>query len=143
MTDAWDAARSELRARGMRSTPQRRLVLQVLGDWDGHVTAGELLERCRQLDPQTTPSTVYRTLDVLEEIGLLRHCHGVDGREEFHILPQTEHGHLYCRSCGGSWEIEEDEARALVGALHRERGFQVDLSHLTVVGLCPGCGAQA
>src|SRR3972149_3535742 len=46
---------------------------------DGHVTGAELVERCRAVDPATTPSTVYRTLDVLEELGIVRHAHGADG----------------------------------------------------------------
>jgi Fur family ferric uptake transcriptional regulator len=125
----------------MRWTPQRRLLLGVLAATEGHVTATELIDRCRAADPQTIPSTVYRTLDVLEELGLVRHGHGADGREEFHVLPQTEHGHLYCRSCGRGWEISAAEAASLVAALATERGFATDLSHLTVVGTCSDCAA--
>ena len=62
---AWANVREELRARGMRWTPQRRQILAVLESTDGHITGSELLERCRVLDPATTPSTVYRTMDVL------------------------------------------------------------------------------
>ena len=137
--DAWDRARSSFRARGMRWTPQRRLVLGVLSATDGHVTAAELLERCRSADPQTTPSTVYRTLDVLEELGLVRHSHGVDGREEFHVLPRTEHGHLFCDRCGASWDVEPTEVAALATALQRRQGFELDLSHLAIVGRCADC----
>ena len=135
----WQAARGALRARGLRWTPQRRLVLNALADSAGHVTAAELLERCRSEDPQTIPSTVYRTLDVLEEIGLVRHGHGPDGREEFHVLPEAEHGHLHCRACGRSWEIGEREASVLVEALATERGFATDLSHLSISGVCREC----
>ena len=123
----------------MRWTPQRRLLLSVLSRSSGHVTAGELLERCRETDPQTTPSTVYRTLDVLEELGLVRHAHGADGREEFHVLPQAEHGHLMCSSCGRSWEIDAAEAAGLLDGLAANRGFEVDLSHLNVSGRCADC----
>lgn len=127
----------------MRWTPQRRLLLRVLEGSRGHVTATELIERCRAADPQTTPSTVYRTLDVLEELGLVQHAHGADGREEYHVLPQAEHGHLHCNGCGRSWEIDVDEAAALVGALHADRGFSVDLSHLSVAGRCADCRETA
>jgi Fur family ferric uptake transcriptional regulator len=132
-------ARAELRGRGMRWTPQRRALVDVLVGSDGHVTGVELVERCRALDPETTASTVYRTLDVLEMIGLVRHSHGLDGREEFHVLPETEHGHLSCEACGGTWEIEADEARRLTKTLVRDRRFQVKLSHLTIVGRCAEC----
>ena len=132
-------AREQLRDRGMRWTPQRRALVEVLVASNGHVTGNELVERCRAVDPETTPSTVYRTLDVLEEIGLVRHSHGLDGREEFHVLPATEHGHLRCEACGSTWEIEADEAGRLTRTLVASRGFTLNLSHLTIVGRCAGC----
>jgi Fur family ferric uptake transcriptional regulator len=111
----------------------------VLARTDGHITGSELVERCRAADPATTPSTVYRTLDVLEDLGVVRHCHGVDGREEFHVLPESEHGHLFCHACGGTWDIDDAQASVLLGALRQDHGFEADLSHLTVVGRCRGC----
>ena len=107
---AWGLVRDRLHERGLRWTPQRRTLVEVLSRADGHVTGSELVERCRAIDPETTPSTVYRTLDVLEELGLVRHGHGADGREEFHVMPDAEHGHLHCSNCGGTWEIEAGEA---------------------------------
>jgi Fur family ferric uptake transcriptional regulator len=137
----WSAVPDRFRERGMRWTPQRRAVVEVLAATRGHVTGAELVERCRAVDPATVPSTVYRTLDVLEEIGLVRHGHGADGREEFHVRPESEHGHLYCTGCGGRWEIGDEPAHAIVSALRRADGFAVDLSHVTVVGRCAACAA--
>jgi Fur family ferric uptake transcriptional regulator len=134
--------RAHLRDAGMRWTPQRRLILEVLDETAGHVTGSELVDRCRSIDPATTPSTVYRTLRALEDVGLVRHAHGLDGREEFHVRPGDEHGHLHCQDCGTSWEIGSDEAAAMIEAFRRARGFEVDLSHLTVAGRCRSC-AQA
>jgi Fur family ferric uptake transcriptional regulator len=138
-TTTWAEVRDHLRRRGLRWTPQRRLILEVLDQTAGHVTAAELIERCRSIDSETTPSTVYRTLRVLEELGLVRHAHGADGREEFHVRPGGEHGHLYCGTCGTTWEIGATEAAATVSSFRRRRGFQVDLTHLTVVGTCADC----
>jgi Fur family ferric uptake transcriptional regulator len=138
----WDGVRDRLRARGLRWTPQRRLLVDVLSATKGHVGGAELVERCRAVDPETTPSTVYRTLDVLEDLGLVRHHHGADGREEFHVVPVAEHGHLRCRVCGGCWEIDAREAAALVGSVDAAHGFAVDLSHLSVVGTCASCQAR-
>jgi Fur family ferric uptake transcriptional regulator len=136
---AWASVRDRLRARGLRWTLQRSRLLEVLERTDGHVTGAELVERCRELDPSTTPSTVYRTLDVLEELGLVRHHHGADGREEFHVRPETAHGHIHCRACGGRWELGADEASAFVDRLRDSRGFDVDLTHVTISGRCaPG-----
>jgi Fur family transcriptional regulator, ferric uptake regulator len=136
---AWGDVREQLRARGLRWTPQRRTLIEVLSNADGHVTGAELVDRCRAIDPETIPSTVYRTLDVLEELGLLRHSHAADGREEFHILPSAIHGHLHCNGCGTTWEIDADEARSLVDALERRRAFAVDVSHLSIAGRCADC----
>ncbi len=132
-----------VRALGLRWTPQRRQVLDVLLASDGHVTGAELVERCRDLDPTTTPSTVYRTLDLLEEIGLVRHGHGPQGREEYHVGPGSEHGHLYCDACGEHWEIEAADASALVDTVAQRHGVAVYLSHITVVGRCAGCRQSA
>ena len=142
-TDPVSRARDALRARGMRWTPQRRALLEVLVEASGHVTGAELIERARQRDPETTPSTVYRTLDVLEDLGLVSHSHGHDGREEFHVWPVSEHAHLACEGCRASWEIEAPEAQALTESLARSRGFAVNLSHLTVSGLCAACRGAA
>lgn len=138
----WDDVPARLRARGLRWTSQRRTLLSVLVATTGHVTGSELIDRCRELDPATTPSTVYRTLDVLEELGLVWHAHGVDGREEFHVRPAADHGHLHCTRCHRAWEIGPDEAAALVGGLERARGFRVDLSHVSIAGICAGCEPQ-
>lgn len=137
---SWESVREQLRGRGLRWTPQRRTLVEVLSTTDGHVTGSELVERCRAIDPATIPSTVYRTLDVLEELGLVRHGHGPDGREEFHVRPSVEHGHLHCEGCGGTWEIEAAEAAALVSSIESCRDFTVDLSHVTIVGRCSTCG---
>lgn len=139
---SWADVRARLHERGLRWTPQRRLLVDVLSGTHGHITGAELVDRCRVIDPGTTPSTVYRTMDVLEELGLVRHGHGADGREEYHVLPASEHGHLYCSSCGASWEIGRAEAATFVDALRATRGFEADLSHVTVVGRCGSCSTD-
>jgi Fur family ferric uptake transcriptional regulator len=135
----WEEVPGRLRARGLRWTPQRRVLVEVLATTSGHVTGAELVERCRERDPATIPSTVYRTLDVLEELGVVRHGHGLDGREEYHVLPATVHGHLHCQACGGCWELDAAEVASMVGSLDAERGFEVDLSHVTIAGRCRAC----
>jgi Fur family ferric uptake transcriptional regulator len=138
-TVAWSDVRDQLHARGLRWTPQRRILIDVLSRTQGHVSGAELIERCRAVDPGTIPSTVYRTLDVLEELGLLSHSHGADGREEFHVLPAAVHGHLHCTDCGTTWEIEAAEASALMATLVRRRDFAVDVTHLSIAGRCKDC----
>jgi Fur family transcriptional regulator, ferric uptake regulator len=137
----WDEVGDRLRARGLRSTTQRRTVIEALASADGHVTGAELVDRCRRVDPATTPSTVYRTLDVLEELGLVRHLHGADGREEYHVLPTSEHGHLYCAACGVTTEIDATRAAAIASAVRRADGFEVEIDHVTLVGRCRECAS--
>ncbi len=141
-TDRWADVRGRLRARGLRWTPQRGVLVEVLAGIDGHVTGAELIERTRRIDPTTTPSTVYRTLDVLEEIGLVSHSHGREGRQEFHVNPGPDHGHLVCSTCGGGWELAAGEVRPLAEELRKRRGFEVAVDHLTVEGQCAACLAN-
>ena len=136
---AWDGIAERLRAGGLRWTPQRRTLVEVLRACKGHVTATELIGLCRERDATTTPSTVYRTLDVLEEFGLVKDGHGHDGREEYHVLPEQIHGHLYCEACGAVWEIRPETGAVIVAALEADLGFVIDLSHVTMAGRCEGC----
>ena len=133
------AVRDHFRRLGMRWTPQRRLILEVVEATDGHVTGAELVERCRTIDPETTPSTVYRTLRVLEDLGVVQHAHGAEGREEFHVRPAESHGHLHCAGCGSSWEIDAIDAAGIVTSVRERYGFEVDLSHLSIGGRCAEC----
>ena len=140
---SWERVGEVLRGRGLRLTPQRQTVIDVLAASNGHITGSELVERCRALDAGTTPSTVYRTLDALEGLGLVRHGHGADGREEFHVLPASRHGHLHCSSCGQTWELDEGRGEAVADALRAGDGFEIDIGHVTLVGLCRQCAAAA
>jgi Fur family ferric uptake transcriptional regulator len=131
--------REALRVRGQRWTEQRQLIADVLVAADGHAKGAELVERVRAHDPAATPSTVYRTLDLLEELGLARHHHGVDGRETYHLEPGVEHGHLHCRSCGAEIELNATVAAPILAAVERATGFAAELDHLSLQGSCRAC----
>lgn len=139
--EPWDRVPERLRERGLRWTPQRATLLRVLRATEGHVTGSQLVERCREIEPATTPSTVYRTLDVLEAIGILSHSHGIDGREEFHVRPAAAHGHLICGDCGSDEELPAAEASRFLEALDRGHGFVAHVDHLTITGHCRACRA--
>jgi Fur family ferric uptake transcriptional regulator len=136
-----DEIAAEFRARGHRWTPQRRLILNVLSGSTGHVTGSDLVERCRARDPNTTASTVYRTLDVLEGLGYVSHSHSANGREEYHLLPHEAHGHVECRTCGRSWEVDPALAVEIAAPVRAGLGFNVDVGHTTLVGQCRECAA--
>lgn len=142
LPEPWASVGALLRRRGLRWTSQRRLVIDVLARSSGHVTGAEIVKRCRRRDASTVPSTVYRTLEVLEELGLLRHGHAADGRQEYHVRPVAEHGHAYCEECGRRWELRRRDLRAFIARLEGETGLRVAVSHVTVVGRCPQCGGR-
>ena len=132
---------ARLRARGLRWTPQRRVLLDVLARVEGHVTGAELVEGCRAVDPSTTPSTVYRTLDVLEDLGIVSHSHGPGGRQEFHVGPTEDHAHLVCGSCGRRQELARHEVQPLADEVLLRHRFDIDIEHLTIEGRCADCRA--
>jgi Fur family transcriptional regulator, ferric uptake regulator len=140
--DRWSEVPARLRARGLRWTPQRRVLLDVLAEVDGHITGAELVAGCRAVDSSTTPSTVYRTLDVLEELGIVSHSHGPGGRQEFHVGPAADHAHLVCGSCGARRELARHEVQPLADDVLLRHGFEVDIEHLTIEGRCAECRAR-
>ena len=137
---AWPDVAALLRRRHLRLTPQRRAVVAALAEVEGHVTAAQLVERCLRRDPEFVPSTVYRTLDLLEDLGLITHIHDADGHEEFQPAAEAPHAHLICRECGATREVGGDELGDFLGQIHRRHHFDVDLSHLAIFGRCEGCG---
>ncbi|MBI2775742.1 MAG: transcriptional repressor [Chloroflexi bacterium] len=139
----WAAIPERIRRSGLRWTARRQVVLDALAATRGHITGSGLVAACRAIDPATTPSTVYRTLDVLEAIGAIAHSHGLDGREEFHAGPARDHGHLICSACGSEQELAAPDAAVLLDALRREHGFEASLEHLSISGRCAVCAAGA
>jgi Fur family ferric uptake transcriptional regulator len=96
-------------------------------------------ERYPGLDPQNNLSTIYRTLEFLEELDLVRHTHFDDGVARWHGAGEAPHQHLVCRRCG--WEQDLDLAilEPLDGELRRRYGFGADLAHFALVGVCADC----
>lgn len=137
------AARSladELRARGYRMTPQRRLVLEAVED-RGHATPDDVLAACRERDGGVNASTVYRTLDLLEELGLVTHTHLGHGAPTYHPGTAPAHAHLLCRACGRVVAVDPAVVAPFTAALDTGYGFAADVTHLTVEGRCAGCRA--
>jgi Fe2+ or Zn2+ uptake regulation protein len=132
-----------VQARGQRWTEQRQLIADVLAASDGHATGAELVEHVRTADPSATPSTVYRTLDLLEELGFATHHHRVDGRETYHLEEVFAHGHVHCTACGAEVELGTEAAKPILAAIQRVTGYEADIDHLSLQGRCPSCRASA
>ena len=127
-----------LHSLGYRLTPQRQLVLQAV-ERLGHATPDEILAEVQQHASAVNASTVYRNLEVLEELGLVRHAHLSDRAPSYHSVTDHTHFHLVCRNCERVRSVDPDVADALVEALRREHDFEVDLGHLAVFGECTDC----
>ena len=134
---AWHSA---LRARGYRLTPQRQLVLEAVGDL-GHATPEAIVERVRGVATGLSLSTVYRTLDLLEELGLVTHAHLGHGAPMYHVASDADHVHLVCRTCEAVTEVAPDSVADVVRRLATDRGFRVDVGHFAIFGECAGCAA--
>ena len=130
-----------LRSRGLRVTTQRRQVLQAVEELR-HATAEQVCSKVQDVAPGFSLSTVYRTLELFEELGLVSHAHLEHGAPTYHAVSGTEHLHLVCRACGRVEEAGVDAGRALAETLRREHGFVTDVRHLAVHGLCADCGKQ-
>jgi Fur family transcriptional regulator, ferric uptake regulator len=130
-----------LRSRGLRVTPQRRHVLHAVEELQ-HATAEQVCAKVQDAAPGFNLSTVYRTLELFEELGLVSHAHLEHGAPTYHAIGGEEHLHLVCRSCGRADEVAADAGRALARTLQREHGFSTDVRHLAVHGLCAQCSEQ-
>jgi Fur family transcriptional regulator, ferric uptake regulator len=131
----WQA---ELRARGYRLTPQRQLVLQAVGEL-GHATPEEIVTSVRRTASSVNISTVYRTLELLEDVGLVRHTHLGHGAPTYSVATDVDHLHLVCRDCGAVQEAPAELLREVVARLQEVHGFAADLGHVAVHGRCRRC----
>ncbi|MGV9301870.1 MULTISPECIES: Fur family transcriptional regulator [unclassified Nonomuraea] len=128
----------ELRAKGYRVTPQRQLVLEAVKALE-HGTPEEICAKVRQTARGVNISTVYRTLELLEELGMVTHTHLNHGAPTYHLATEADHFHLVCRVCGEVSEVRLELTDGLVKGLDHEMGFETDIRHLTVFGRCRTC----
>ena len=128
----------ELRAKGYRLTPQRQLVLEAVGAL-GHATPEELVAEVRRTAAAVNISTVYRTLELLEELGLVRHTHLGHGAPTYSVAGDDDHVHLVCRECGVVEEASRDLVAGVVDGLATAKGFRVDIGHFALFGTCRAC----
>jgi Fur family ferric uptake transcriptional regulator len=144
-----------LRQHGFRLTPQREAVLEALHDLKGCTTTAEQLhERAcpaaarnerGQADGGVDLATVYRTLELLAELGFVK-CIQTGQKErlwEFLGAEEHPHPHMLCRACGRLTGLEEADVAELRDCLRQRYGFEPSLSDLTIPGLCPECRSKS
>ncbi|HEX5566355.1 MAG TPA: transcriptional repressor [Streptomyces sp.] len=132
---------SDLRRRGYRLTPQRQLVLEAVDKLE-HSTPDDILAEVRRTAKSVNISTVYRTLELLEELGLVSHAHLGHGAPTYHLADRHDHMHLVCRDCTAVLEADVSLAADLTARLREEFGFDTDVKHFAIFGRCRECAER-
>ena len=127
-----------LKQKGFKLTPQRRLILEYIHDNESHLTAEELIDYISERAPGIDKSTVYRTLDLLENTGCVVKSE-VDGHFIYHHAEEGHHHHLVCRICGKSTDCSENIFAEVKKNLMSKYGFRADLKHMMINGICSAC----
>lgn len=128
-----------LKGLGYRLTPQRIMVLEALHGADEHVSAEEIYAQVKARYPYANISTVYRTLELLKELGLVTETDLGDGRVRYHPAEKGHHHHLVCHKCGKIIDLPESALFSLEETLSRDYRFKPDLKHLAIFGVCADC----
>lgn len=135
MNEEWDRV---LRDHGFRITPQRQLVLEAV-DHLRHGTPEEILTEVQRTASGVNLSTVYRTLEVLEDVGLVTHAHIGHGAPTYHSVDEDVHIHLVCDRCRTVQSIPANIAAPFVRKLHSDFDFETDIAHVSIHGKCGTC----
>jgi Fur family ferric uptake transcriptional regulator len=132
-----------IRSHGLRRTPQRQATLEAVAAASGHATAEDIVKRVRRKLPAVSPSTVYRTLASLEEVGILCHAHLGHTASVYHVGTAGLHQHLVCERCGAMQEVGEAQTGPFAKELERRFGFRPNFTHFAVLGECRSCRSKS
>ena len=131
----------KLTEQGYRLTPQRLMTIAAIEHSDGHISAEEIYAQVMSKYPHVNISTVYRTLELLKQLGLVTDTDFGEGRVRYHPVGKGHHHHLVCQECGATVDLDETVLTPLKDVLLREYGFSADLRHLAIFGHCGRCGS--
>jgi len=133
---------ASIRTRGRRLTAQRAAIWDVLVDrGDGHVSAAELAAAVRERAPEVHRSTVYRTLEVLVDDGLVLRTDLGGDRSYYELAADHHHHHVVCGGCGEIAHVHDEAVAAAVACVQAASGYVLARQELTFAGLCPACAA--
>jgi Fe2+ or Zn2+ uptake regulation protein len=139
MSDSGERLQHALRSAGRRLTSQRRLILQVLEKSNGHLDADTLYEQVKARDRSVSLATVYRTLAVLKEIGLVEEHRLGEDHGHYEVVRQESHYHFTCLHCGKVIEFDTALVAQIEQELCEQRDVRVTNTHLHVSGYCTQC----
>ena len=132
----------DLKLRGVRVTPQRAIILEAIEQLPGHMTAEEIYNAVQAVNAYISLATVYRTLDLLREMGLVTEARMGTTTVHYALKDHANHHHAVCRNCKHSYELPDDLFAPIVERLRSEHNFEADVDHLVVMGLCEECARQ-
>ncbi len=127
-----------LKDKGFKFTPQRRLILDIIHEPQSYQTAEDIFEIACSRMPGVNKSTVYRTLDLLEKLGCV-YKNELNNKTVYCHSDEGYHQHLVCSVCGKTIECDECFLLPIKKMLDDRYGFQVNLEHLVMSGLCQEC----
>ncbi len=119
-------------------TPRRLMVVEVLEGHGGHMTGDDILLHVKERHPSTDKTTVYRTLELLSNLGLVAITDMGGGRLEYEMTRHPHH-HLICERCSSRIEVEDRFLEPLRSTLQEQYGFYTNLDHFALFGICPAC----
>jgi len=128
-----------LRAKGQRVTKQRLLILEVLTESKEHLDAWQVSEQVKARDAGIGIATVYRTLALLKDIGLVQEHRLGEEHGHFESMPDAPHFHFKCKKCDYVIEFEAPSVLKVVNTMINEEGIQVVDTHLLISGYCKNC----
>jgi Fur family transcriptional regulator, ferric uptake regulator len=135
-----ERVRAEAKRRGVRWTNQRQVIVEQFLLAGEHLTADELLVRAREVDAAIGAATVYRTLNLLVEIGVASRVRLGGGSASFEpILGRTHHDHLICLACGEVVEFADEAIEKRQAAIVKKHGYVIRHHRLEIFGVCPRC----
>lgn len=132
-----------LRSAGQRVTPQRMVILAAFAQPGEHLSAEEVLARVGPIVPAMNRSTVYRTLELFRDLGLISETDLGGGVRQYELLYDARHHHLICRHCGATTDLDDADVEPLRAAIAGRYGFAAGIDHLALFGLCAHCQAAA
>lgn len=136
----YDRFETYLRERGLKMTGPRETVLEAFLSIERHVTAEELYEEARRLDPAIGQATVFRTIKLLADSGLAREaCLDETARSYEHAFHHEHHDHLVCVACGRTVEFKDEGIEEIQRKIYAAWGFEAVSHRLELKGLCPAC----
>ena len=138
MRDESDLAGALERA-GYRLTEPRRAVAELIAERQGHFTAADLVDQARHRQLAIGRATVFRALDLFEELRLLERLDLPNGDHAYIACEPAHHHHIVCSRCGRTTEVGDCGMRAVAAEVARRTGYQIDSHRLELYGVCPAC----